>query len=67
METMSGTYTCAACHGTFTKGWSDQSAAAEAQTAFTPGELEDPALICEFCWQAMRATMPDFDRRYQAS
>jgi hypothetical protein len=61
---VSDTYTCAHCGGTFVKGWTDEEANAEAAEAFAPSELEDVALVCEDCWQAMRAAMPDFDARY---
>ncbi len=58
------TYKCAACGGTFTKGWTDEEAAAEAASVFTPEELKDTSLVCDPCWREMRAAMPDFAERY---
>lgn len=62
---MSETYRCAACGGTFTKGWSDDEAAAEAAGAFAAVELEDAAVVCDDCWLGMRRAMPDLDERYR--
>lgn len=61
---MSDTYVCGACGGTFAKGWTDEEAAAEAGSAFSPAELDDAAIVCDDCWQKMRATMGDLDTRY---
>lgn len=61
-----GTFTCDNCHHTFDQAWSDEDAAAEAETAgFTSAELADPAVVCDDCWQAMRAAMPDLDAMYR--
>jgi len=54
------TYTCANCHGTFAKGWSDEQAAAEfdamrPQYEFgAPGEdVDDCDTVCDNCFKAM--------------
>lgn len=61
-----GTFTCDNCHRTFDQGWSDEDAKAEAEAAgFTAAELADPATVCDDCWQAMRAGMPDLDAMYR--
>jgi hypothetical protein len=60
-----GEFTCDNCRRTFGQERSDQDAEAEARTAgFTEAELADPAVVCDDCWQAMRAAMPDLDDRY---
>ena len=46
-------FICAACHGTFTKGWSDEEAQAEADTA---GFVDQSVTVCEDCYVAMMAT-----------
>lgn len=61
---MSDTFTCESCGRTFTKGWSDEESAAEAAGAFTDAELEDPAVVCDGCWDRMRTAMPDLADRY---
>jgi hypothetical protein len=63
---MSGaTFVCESCGGTFEKGRPDEDAWAEALAAFTPAELEDAAVVCDDCWKAMRADMPELDERYR--
>jgi len=58
---MSGTgesYTCERCGGTFTKGWSDEEAAAEAQDLFPAGHIaapEDQATVCDPCFREIMA------------
>lgn len=61
---MSRTYTCDACGETYTSGWTDEEAAAEAAAAFSAEELYDPATVCDPCWREMRAAIPDLDARY---
>ena len=48
------TFTCASCHGTFEKGWSDEEAAAEAEEFFPGINVTDPAeagMVCDGCYQ----------------
>ncbi len=58
------TYRCEACGDTFTlqEGWDPM---AEASAVFRPEELADAAHVCDDCWRAMRAAMPDMDARYR--
>jgi len=57
------TYCCAACgeEFEFEEGWDPQ---AEAESAFTPAELADSVTVCDDCWKAMRAAIPEMDARY---
>ncbi len=48
---MSGGFTCDRCGGVFEKGWTDDDALAEARDLFSPAELENPAVVCDDCWQ----------------
>lgn len=61
---MTNTFRCEACDETFTEGWTDDEARAEAEAAFTADELEDAAIVCHDCWLAMREQMADLDERY---
>lgn len=48
------TFTCAACHGTFPKGWSDEEALAESVDVFGVAlPTEDQAVICDDCYKQM--------------
>lgn len=49
---MGDTFTCAQCGGTFAKAWSDAESEAEAKALFGYDALDDPAVLCEPCWQA---------------
>jgi hypothetical protein len=60
-------FTCDACGGTFTSEWSDEDAQTEAALAFDPAELEGAAVVCDDCFQDMRAVMPDMDARYRVN
>jgi hypothetical protein len=45
-------FTCASCGGTFEKTRSDEAAAAEARSLWTPETMADPqAVICDPCFQ----------------
>lgn len=59
-------FTCDVCRGTFSKSRSDEDAAAEADAAFSPDELEAAGVVCEDCWQKMRGAMPSLDDRYES-
>jgi NAD-dependent SIR2 family protein deacetylase len=50
---MADTFTCAHCGGTFEKGWSDEEAKAE-EVEVWGGEVEDPTLVCDECFQIVR-------------
>jgi len=50
---MSDTYTCADCHMTFRKGWSDEEAKAEAAEVFPDVPLEGYAVVCDDCYKKM--------------
>ena len=48
------TYTCADCGGTFTKGWSDAAAVAEAEREFGVKGADtqpDMAIVCDDCYK----------------
>jgi hypothetical protein len=62
---MGAEFTCEACGETFPKAWTDEDAHAEASAVFRPEEREDEAVVCDGCWRAMRADMPDLDARYR--
>lgn len=50
-------YECAVCHGTFTKGWSDEEARAEQADLWNPipGDDEEPGIVCDSCFQQVVA------------
>ena len=51
---MAETFTCASCGGTFSKGWSDEEAAAEAKGLFPGIDASDPAeagVVCDDCYR----------------
>ena len=74
---MSGTgesYTCERCGGTFTKGWSDEEALAEAQDLFPAAHIAEPddqATVCDPCYREIMAwaqgNAPDLLREPPAS
>jgi hypothetical protein len=47
------TFTCAACGGTFPNAWTDAEAQAEAEELFGDDLGEDPAVVCDECYQMM--------------
>jgi hypothetical protein len=49
-------YTCAVCHGTFTKECSDEEAAAEMEATWQPlpGD-DDPGIVCDDCFRQVMA------------
>ena len=54
MGAVTETFTCASCHGTFPKGWSDEEAAAEAEEFFPGINVTDPeeaGMVCDGCYQ----------------
>lgn len=51
-------YTCAHCGGRFETEWSDEDAAAEADENFGGLLGDDPAVICDDCYQAMVGIKP---------
>lgn len=48
------TYTCAACHGVFREGWSEEEARAEAAKRFGR-YVPSMAKVCDDCYKAMQA------------
>lgn len=59
------TFTCEGCGGVFVRSWSNEEAAAETVEVFGAEALDDVAIVCEACWQAMRSDMPDLDELYR--
>jgi hypothetical protein len=57
---MAEKYTCAACGGTFSKGWSEEEALAESRDVFGVDPAQDPtmAVVCDDCYKAMTAVIP---------
>jgi len=57
-----GTFTCAACGGVFDiePGWNPGP---EAEKWLTPEEISDGVVVCDDCWMAMRAGLPEMDER----
>lgn len=51
------TFTCARCHGTFPKGWTDEEAAAESLVEWGSIPDEEQAVICDVCYQELMAWM----------
>jgi hypothetical protein len=47
-----GSFTCARCRGRFTKGRTDEEAAAESLAIW--GQQDDLVEVCEDCWQVIR-------------
>jgi hypothetical protein len=50
-------YECAACHGVFQKGVSDEEALAEAEVLFPDVPIEAIDLVCEDCFQKIMADL----------
>ncbi len=50
---MTDTYTCAACSGTFTKGWSDEEQAAAAKELFGTIPVTEMVTVCDDCFKEM--------------
>lgn len=50
-----GEFTCDACGETFPKAWSDEEAHAEAEEVFPDGVGDDPAMVCDDCYEQMTA------------
>ena len=46
-------YKCAACHGVFDKGWSDEEAKAELGVNFPGMTTDDCGIVCDDCYKAM--------------
>jgi hypothetical protein len=59
-----GMFCCDHCGGMFELD-PEHDPKAEAEAVFRPEELDGAAVLCEECWQAMRAAIPDLDARYQ--
>ena len=58
-------YECAACHGIFEKGWSDEEAAEEFHDYFPDLPIDDEtALICDPCYEAMLEDMRQKPEKY---
>jgi DNA-directed RNA polymerase subunit RPC12/RpoP len=47
-------YKCAMCGETFNKGWTDEEAAAEAVRNKCEVGAPDTAIVCDYCYVAMR-------------
>lgn len=50
----SNEYKCAACHGVFEKGWSDEEARAERRNIFPDAQDDDCAVVCDNCFHDMK-------------
>lgn len=48
------TYICCICHETFNKGWSDEEAAAEAETLHPGLPLNEQNLACDDCFASLQ-------------
>lgn len=57
------TFTCAHCHGTFEKDWTDEEAATEALEVWGPLGTDDQTIVCDDCYQAMTSEVPPADFR----
>lgn len=55
---MSDEYECAACGGTFGKGWSEVDAMEEAVNNFGPMLEDQICIVCDDCYQYMVAICP---------
>jgi DNA-directed RNA polymerase subunit RPC12/RpoP len=54
-KTKGSTYTCAACGGTFEKGWTDEEAEAEMKQLYGDLPKDDRVIICSSCNDKLRA------------
>lgn len=50
-------YTCANCHSTYKKAWSDEEADKEFEQNF-PGSNDEKAIVCDDCYQMMIEARP---------
>lgn len=66
---MSGTFDCAQCGGTFTKGWTDEEARAEAERNYgVPAErVVEPATVCDDCYRAVMGWVETLPAAVQAA
>lgn len=46
-------YTCSICHKVFEGSWTDEEALAEMKENFGDFELEETAVVCDSCYQAI--------------
>jgi hypothetical protein len=53
MKNMSDKYKCAVCDGIFTKGWTDEEAAAELGQKFPGVSTDNCDLVCDDCYKKM--------------
>lgn len=56
---MSDSFTCAECGGTFGKGWSDEEGQAEARRNGFDPDAHDMVVVCDPCYMAMTAAIPE--------
>ncbi len=55
-------YTCAFCHGTFEKGWTEQEALAEASSIWgQQPSTHDMAVVCDDCYKRMTTAFSPTD------
>jgi hypothetical protein len=59
------TYTCDHCGSTFTSEWSEEEALAEATENYGSFLGEDPAEICDPCYQKLQAWIAEDPTRAQ--
>lgn len=55
------TFDCVQCGGTFDKAWSDEDAQAEADELWGDALGDDPAVVCDDCFQVMTGAVPIAD------
>lgn len=46
-------FTCAICHGTFEKAWSDKAAEEERRELFPDSKQQDCVQVCEDCFNKL--------------
>jgi hypothetical protein len=59
------TYTCDNCHGMFVSEWTEEEARAEAARDYGPFLGDDPAEICDLCYQELQAWLAEDPTRAQ--
>ena len=53
MTSFPDTFTCASCHQTFEKAWTDEEAAEELEDTFGNFEPSDCDVVCDDCYREM--------------
>lgn len=57
MVMVADTFTCAQCHETFARSWTDAEAMMECKAIFGDVPREDLVMVCDDCYQQLMAVL----------